>query len=89
MADVAETVDVLLPSIEKFSLLYFTATKAAQNDTITFSDYRKVYWAASNVEPASGDWSADTVTIDDSTINMINLTGSTIGTVHGIALLVK
>ncbi len=88
MTDLTETTYSLIPSIEKFNVVYFTATKAAQNDTITFGDHRVCYGAWGFVD-AGGDWEAETVTVDASTVNMINLTGAATGTVHGFAILVK
>ena len=87
MADVSETTKDMIPA-QELTLLYFTATKAAQNDTITFGDLRVVYGAAGHVD-AGGDWSAETITVDASTVNMINLAGAAAGTVHGIVWGVK
>lgn len=85
MTDLTETVTEVVPALGK-KMIYFTATKAAQNDTITFSDYTTVRWAAAMVNDGSNDWSADTVTVDASTANMINLTGATTGTIYGVAI---
>lgn len=82
MGDISETIKRMIPN-QEVSLIYFTATKALQNDTITFGDLRVVYGAVAFVD-AGGDWSADTVTVDGTTANLINLTGDSTGTVYGI-----
>lgn len=61
---------------------YVTGTKAAQNDTLTVTDFRKIFCASGHVEPASGDSTPADVDIDDTTKNMMNLTASAVGTVH-------
>lgn len=86
MGDIVETVTGIVPHLG-ISLIHFTGTKAAQSDTVTFSGYRVVYWAAAFVDGGS-DWLADTVTRTDATVNQIILTGATTGTVYGIALCV-
>lgn len=89
MADVTETVLVVTPSSEA-TLIYFTATKAAQNDTITFSDYRKVLWCHVHTwASASDSIGTEDATIDVNTVNMINLPSATTGTVRGLAIVYR
>ena len=88
MGDIAETVTNIVPGLGA-SIIYFTATKAAQNDTITFADYRQVLFADADVFYSTNDGVKDTVTVDYTTINMINLTGSTTGTIKGFAVVVR
>jgi len=86
-SDLTESVIECVPHMG-VSLIYFSATKTAQNDTITFGSYRKVLWAAAHVQNGSSDAVADTVTVDYTTANLINLTGATTGAIKGIALVV-
>ena len=88
MGDIAETVIRAVPG-EGAQVIYFTATKVSQNDTITFSDYRQVLCAFADVFYSTNAGTADTVTVDYTTINKINLTGSTTGTIKGIAVVVR
>lgn len=89
MTDVAETVSVVTPS-QEVTLIYFTATKAAQNDTITFSDYRKVMWChVHNWASASDSIGTEDATIDKDTVNMINLPSATTGTIRGVAIVIR
>ena len=88
MADITETVTGIVPHLG-ISLIYFTATKAAQNDTITFSGYRQVLWAAAHVFNGSSDGVVDTVTVDSTSVNLINLTGATTGTIKGVAVVIE
>lgn len=81
-SDLTETTKRMIPSSE-LTQLYFTATKAAQNDTITFGDFRVVYGAVAFVDDG-GSWAIDVVTVDDTTVNKITLTSAETGTVHGI-----
>jgi len=87
MGDLTETVKPIVPSLDQ-TLIHFTATKVAQNDTITFGDYRLVVWAAAFVD-AGSDWLADTVTRTDGTANQIKLTGASTGSIYGIALVTR
>ena len=88
MADKAETWKSIVPGSE-VGLIYFTATKATQSDTITFSDFRVVYGAWAFVD-AGGDWPVeDTITRTDATANQIILGSSDTGTVYGMALVYK
>lgn len=63
-------------------LVYASADKGAQNDTVTLTNADEVLVAQVMVDDGSNDWEVDTFTIDASTSNMINLTGSTTGTVY-------
>ena len=67
-----------------YAIAYVSGDKAAQNDTITVTDFEVIYYAQGVIEPASGDTAVETVTVDDTTKNMLNLTGGTAGTFHGI-----
>ena len=88
MADQAETWKWVTPGSE-VSIIYFTATKGTQSDTITFSDFRVVYGAWVFVD-AGGDWVVeDTITRTDATANQIILGSSDTGTVYGFALVYK
>jgi len=88
MADIAETAYTMLPSSDRVNLIFFTGTKAAQNDTVTFSDYRIIYGAVVFVDDAS-TWEIDVVSRVDATENQITLTGADTGTVWGIAWGIK
>jgi len=77
MTELTETVTEVVPALGK-KLIFFTATKTAQNDTIDFDDYSAVRWCAAHT-----GGSADTVTISGTTIT---LAGSGTGTVYGIAI---
>ena len=81
MADIAETIKEMIPGCE-VGQWYFTGTKAAQNDTVTFSDLRVVYGGVGFVD-AGGDWSAETFTRIDATANQLKMTGVATGTVYG------
>ena len=82
MTNVTATEYSISPSTG-YGFAYVTGAKAAQNDTLTCSGFRRVYAAAGVVEPSSGDSAAETVTVDDTTQNMLNLTGAATGTFHG------
>ena len=69
-----------------YCFAYVTGSKAAQNDTITVSNFSVIYDSHGVVEPTSGDSATETVTVDDSTKNMINLTGAATGTFHGYVI---
>ncbi|MCF7861198.1 hypothetical protein K9M79_03045 [Candidatus Woesearchaeota archaeon] len=67
-------------------IVYVTAAKAAQDDTVTITNCNAVLCAQVMIADGSSDWAVDTFTIDVTTTNMINLTGATTGTVHIMAL---
>jgi len=71
---------------QEANFVYFSGAKAAQNDTITLTGVTEILWANTMIEPSSGDRVMDTTTRDDTTINMINLTGATAGTAHVVAI---
>ncbi len=64
--------------------VYFSAAKAAQNDTITVTNVNEVLCAQVVVDTGSGK-AIDTFTITDAT-NLITLTGSDTGTAHIMAI---
>lgn len=83
MTDVNPNTTVQVSPNAGKKVVYFDADKAAQNDTVTFSDYSTVKFAAAFVEPSSGNWVEESVERVDGTSNQIKLTASTTGTVHG------
>lgn len=64
--------------------VYFSAAKAAQNDTITVTNVKEVL-VAQVVIDAGATKAIDTFTITDAS-NLITLTGVTTGTAHIMAI---
>ena len=64
--------------------VYFSAAKAAQNDTITLTNVNEVLVAQVVVDTGTAK-TIDTFTITDAT-NLITLTGSETGTAHVMAI---
>ena len=77
MADLTETVTEIVPGIG-VKTIFFTATKAAQNDTITFSSYVTVYGMSIKVGNNVETWTQAT--------NVITLTSANTGAITGIAV---
>lgn len=69
------------------TVVYATAAKAAQNDTVTITNVSEILVAQVMVDDGSTtDWPVDTFTREDATKNLLNLTGATTGTVHIMAI---
>jgi len=85
MTDIEKTAkdDGVTVHNQNVELVFFTVTKAAQNDTLTITDAKKIYWAHACVLDSSNDLSEDTVTIDYSNDpGEIKLTSATTGTAY-------
>ena len=78
VADLTETIVEIVPHLG-IELLYFTATKATQNDTVTFATKRLVYPLAITV----GDGGIETWT---SSTNVVTLTSATTGAIRGLVV---
>jgi len=81
MTNVNATAEMATPSTGK-CMAYVTGAVAAQNDTITVTNMRKILCVMGSMEPSSGDTVPVDCDIDDTTKNMINSTGSDVGTAH-------
>ena len=84
MTNVNATPIDIVPGENK-NFVYFTGAKAAQNDTITLTGVTICGPCQVMVDDGT-DWVVDTFTVDQTTTNMINLTGATAGTVYGFAV---
>lgn len=83
MANVNATVEEVSPqagaNMSGYLLGFLeSATKAAQNDTVTVTNAEEVKWATLTID---ADGSEEAVTISD---NVITLTGATTGAVSGL-----
>ena len=81
MADVSATAKIATPSTGYCSA-YVTGAKAAQNDTLTVSNFKKIVNAQGMVEPSSGNWVEESCERVDGTLNQVKLTATTVGTSH-------
>ena len=66
-------------------VVYVTAAKAVQNDTVTITNIKQILTAQVMVTDDTTKV-VDTFTITEATPTKINLTGATVGTVHIMAI---
>ena len=65
-------------------LVYATAAKAAQSDTVTLQNVKQILWVSANVTDGTNT-TVDTATLTDASNAMV-LSGSTTGTARILAL---
>jgi len=84
-ADIAETITEIVPHMG-LKLVYFTGTKVAADDYMTFSDYTQVLWANAMSGTIGSAAVVDTITAI--TTNVVTFSVGTSTTVRGIALVI-
>ena len=90
MADLTETEVQVSPNLDgPYYLVFFTAAKTAQSDTVTFdtAKYGTLHWCDVFVQTTGAAAVKDTPKIDATTAQLVTLGGTTVGTVSGMALL--
>jgi hypothetical protein len=84
-ADVTETITEIVPH-QGMTMAYFTGTKAAATDYVTFGDFRQIYYAAA-VTGAVGSAGADDP-VTAITTNVVTFSVGT-GAIRGFVLGVR
>ena len=80
MTELTETITEVTPALGK-KVVFISATKEAQNDTIALSDYSAVYLAVGFT-----NGSAETITISGTTLT---LAGAGTGSFYGLAVVTE